>query len=102
MSAIDTSPASIDVGSLEKYPLAIDMTAYLGSGDTVSNASATLTDMSTETAYPAGIVSTITTGNIVTVTLIALTALHSYVLVVSFVASTGKTLETRTIINCPA
>lgn len=102
MSAFDTNPASVDVGSLETYPLAVDATAYLPSGAATSSATATLTDLTAGTAYPAGIASSSLSGDIATVTLSGLVATRTYGLFVAFTFSDGAVLETRTTIKVPA
>jgi hypothetical protein len=104
MAQIDTSPPSLDVGSLETYPLAVDATAYVPSGGSTSSAAATLVELNSGTDRTStGISGTPSlSGNVLTVTIHALTAGKTYSLFVLFTFSDSSELETRTIIRCPA
>lgn len=101
MSKLSTNPAMFEMGSGETLPLAFDTTALLGSGESPTSPSCTLTDLATGTVYATGLSGTPSvTGNIITQTVTALIAGHEYRLAVAFTAASGKEWQMELRIRC--
>jgi hypothetical protein len=99
-----TIPDTLEVGSAETYPLAIDMSALLAGGENADSPVCTLIDLVDDTTYAAGIpVPPAATGTkLVTVVLTALVAGHRYRLITTCQPNAvTKTVETATTIVCP-
>jgi hypothetical protein len=101
MSNLSTSPASFQMASTERLQLDIDFTAYLEGVETVSTATAILTDTRTGYAYAAGVVSTVVASPTVSVVLDQLKPGATYRLVVTGVITSNKHKATETEIGVP-
>lgn len=100
-----TAPDTLEVGSAEVYPLAIDMTSLLATGENADNPSCTLVDLVDGSSYPAGILaaSVATNGKLVDLVLTSLAPGHRYRLITTCRpnATSNKTVEAASIIFCP-
>lgn len=105
MSQLQTDPRTMDMGSAETLPLAIDFAAYLAGGETVNGSGAPtatladLTDGSSTTGMLLG--SPSVSGSKVTQTVTALRAGHRYRLEVVIRPVAGKVWAAELEINCP-
>jgi hypothetical protein len=79
--------AVFQAGSTETLPLAVDISARLGSGETPTSPASELRDITTGTMYPAGLSgSASVNGSNILQSVTALQKGHRYLLVVSFTA----------------
>lgn len=102
---LDTLPASIDVSRTELYPLSVDFTQYISSGDSITSPSATLLQVPTGTSVPTstwliGNAMSIS-GNIVQVPINTsqLQLSQQYSLLLTVKLNTNKTLTSTTQIT---
>jgi hypothetical protein len=105
VSDLQTKPRSVDVGSAETVPIAIDFTNYLSGVETVNgdgSPTATLTDL-TDGSSTAGMLSGSPTVsvNTVTQTVTGLTAGHKYRLDLKIRPVSGKALVASAELVCP-
>ena len=105
MSDLQTKPRSVDIGSAETVPVAIDFTAYLTGAETVNGdgaPTATLTDI-TDGSSTVGMLSGAPTVSVKTVTqtVTTLTAGHRYRLDVRIRPVAGKALVASVELGCP-
>src|SRR4051794_28433340 len=102
-----TTPDTLEIGSAEVYPLAVDFTALLTGSERTDAPTATLVDLADGTAYAAGILSSpapVSDGaHLVNLVLTSLQAGHRYRLTVTCTptASSHKTVEAAVTIICP-
>lgn len=104
MSATDTNPASQEVLSTETLALVGDMTALLGSGETITSASVSLTQLDTGASYPAGLsgLPTVTgAGKTITQVVTGLLPRKSFLLVWTGTVATNKIVSAKTRLDCP-
>lgn len=104
MSATDTNPASQEVLSVETLALVADMTAELGTSETISSASVTLTQLDTGLSYPAGLSGTPTitgAGKLITQVVTNLLPGKSYRLMWIATVATNKIVAAKTLLTCP-
>jgi hypothetical protein len=80
-------------------PLGVDVAARLVDGETISDPSATLTDLDTGEERPASVGMSSVAGTVITQTLTALEGDRDYRLAVTFTAG-GKVWTTFTLIRC--
>jgi len=105
---LDTLPGTVDIASSELYPLAIDFTQYVGSGDTLSTPTAILIQKTTGTIIPNStwlIGNALSmSGNIVQIPInvSALQLSQTYMLKVTVTLNTNKTLTATTTMNVVA
>lgn len=102
---LDTLPATLDVARTELYPIGIDFTQYIASGDTLSTPTVALNLQSTGTAVPnttwlIGNTMSIS-GNIVQVPMntAVLQLNQKYILALTVKLNTNKILTSTTTIN---
>jgi hypothetical protein len=105
MSDLQTKPRSVDVGSGETIPLAIDFTNYLSGVETVNgngSPTAALTDL-TDGSSTSGMLSgsPSVASNTVTQIVTGLTAGHKYRLDVKIFPVSGKTMVASVEVVCP-
>jgi hypothetical protein len=99
---ITTDPPSFIMGSSERRTLSFDFDADLSVAETISSASAVLTDLSNNETYAAGL-----SGNpsiaslVVSQTVLSLVAGHRYRLAVTAVVSSTKHVTAVLSIECP-
>lgn len=101
MSNIGVIPATFQMASTETLPLAFDTTPLLASMETPSSPTSILTDLTTGSAYSAGLSNSPTvSSNVITQRVTALQPRHRYRLAVSFQAASGKVWTMELLIEC--
>jgi hypothetical protein len=97
-----TNPATVSQGTTENVYWAIDMTAALPAGGTVTAPATVFTDLNSGTVIALTDSPTVS-GNVVTqrVTGNKLTANHLYEMAVTYTAAANVTLTSILLINCP-
>lgn len=106
MSSLLTIPDSLEIGSAESYPFAIDMTALLATGESADAPSCKLVDLADGSDYSSiGIVSgsVLTNGKLVQLAIHGLVAGHRYRLTTTCTpnGTSNKTPEAASYIYCP-
>jgi len=101
VSLLDTDPPSRDMATSETLPFGFDVSALLLGGESVTLPTSTLRDTQKNTNV-AGLAAPTVSGNIITQSVVgsSLTAGHTYWLVVSFQAATGKIWSVRLVLVC--
>lgn len=100
MTQLSTNPASREQGSGETLAYEVSFAAALGT-DIITDAEATLTDLTTGAAYPAGLGATTPGQTTVTQVVTALQAGHRYRLSVVAQTSGVNVWQADTVIACP-
>lgn len=106
MSQLDTIPGTLEVGSNEIAIYNFDVTAILGTGESLQSLpapTATLTVISTASVVPNAFIGAPgVSGNLVQINLngLALQPKQSYYLVVSYYTTATKRLQFRSQVNC--
>ena len=102
MSNLLVQPPTFDMASSETLPLGFDVSNVVGLNDTVSAPTCTLTDVLTNTSYPAGLIGNASVnGNVITQVVTGLVPMHNYRLVVTWVGNTNKDPSVALTISCP-
>jgi hypothetical protein len=101
LSNLSVSPATFQMASTETLPLAFNTAALLSGAETPSSPSSVLTDLTTGSAYAAGLSgSPSVVSNTITQTVTALRAGRRYRLAVTFQAAAGKVWTMELLIEC--
>lgn len=97
-----TNPDKVQQASGSTMPWDIEFAAHVAGGESISAPTATLTDLTTQTAHAGGILSVATTSStVVRVTLQNLTYGHRYRLVTRGTVSASKTPAVYTNVEVP-